>query len=71
MAYAAPWNAPKRRLVNTDVVGQTTAPVSHVPMSDATPVAPKKEPKKAAEPKPVEVVVEPAVEAEVEPEVEE
>jgi hypothetical protein len=40
-------------------------------MSDATPVAPKKESKKAAEPKPVEVVAEPAVEAKVEPEVEE
>lgn len=67
MGYSAPWNAPKRRVIDTDVAGLSTPPVAHVPMSDATPATPKKETKKAAAPKPVE----PAVETVEEPEVEE
>ena len=64
MGYSAPWNAPKRRSIDTDVIALSTPPVAHVPMSDATAAAPKKETKKAAAPKPVEPVVEPVEEPE-------
>jgi len=67
MGYSAPWNAPKRRVIDLDQATLTTPPVvTHAPMSDATPAAPKKETKKAAAPKPVEPVVEPVEEPEVE-----
>jgi len=66
MGYSAPWNAPKRRVIDTDVVGLTTPPVTHAVMEKAEPVAPKKEVKAAATPKPVEPVVEPVEEPEVE-----
>ena len=66
MGYSAPWNAPKRRVIDLDQAILDTPPVTHVPMSDATPAAPKKETKKAAAPKPVEPVVEAVEEPETE-----
>ena len=75
MSYSAPWNAPKRRVIDLDQATLTTPPVvTHAPMSDATPAAPKKESKPAATPKPkpvVEEVVEEVVEPVEEPETEE
>jgi len=66
MSYSAPWNAPKRRVINTDVPGLSTPPVAHVVMDAPAPVAPKKETKAAETPKPVEPVVEAIEEPEVE-----
>jgi hypothetical protein len=66
MSYSAPWNAPKRRVINTDVPGLSTPPVAHVVMDAPAPVAPKKETKAAETPKPVKPVVEAVEEPEVE-----
>ena len=70
MGYSAPWNAPKRRVIDTDQPLLRTAPTNYVKM-DTAPASewPKKESKPAATPKPkpvVEEVVEPVEEPETE-----
>ena len=58
MAYAAPWNAPKPRVIDSEHVSMSTPPVTIVVMEPAPKEEPKKESKKVSENKPEDTKVE-------------